>query len=49
MHELYAYAGMKIYLTMWLTMKENTEISYESKSKTTYCKTRNYATSETNN
>ena len=34
MHELYAYAGMRIYLTMWLTTKENTEINYESKYET---------------
>ena len=49
MHELYAYVGMRIYLTMRLTTKENTEINYESKSKTNYCKTGNYATSEKSN
>ena len=49
MHELYAYAGMRIYLTMRLTMKENTEINYESKYEINYYKTRNYATSENNN
>ena len=38
MHELYAYARMRIYLTMGLTMKENTEINYY--------KTRNYTASE---
>ena len=49
MHELYAYAGMIIYLTMRLTMKENTEINYEIKYETNYCKTGNYATSEKSN
>ena len=49
MHELYAYAGMRIYLIMQLTTKENTEINYERKSKTNYCKTGNYARSENNN
>ena len=49
MHELYAYAGMRIYLTMRLTTQENTKINYERKSKTNYCKTRNYATSDNNN
>ena len=46
MHELYAYAGMRIYLTMRLTTKANTKINYESKSKTDYYKTGNDATSE---
>ena len=46
MHELYAYAGLRIYLNMRITTKENTEINYESKSETNYCKTRNYSTSE---
>ena len=36
MHELYAYAWMRIYLTTRLTMKANTEINYESKSETNY-------------
>ena len=49
MHELYAYAGLQIYLTMRITMKSNTEINYESKSKTNYCKTGNYATSKKSN
>ena len=44
MYELYAYAGMIIYLTMQSTMKANIEINYKSKSETNYCKTRNYAT-----
>ena len=46
MHELYAYAGLRIYLTMQITMKSNNEINYESKSKTNYCKTENYATTQ---
>ena len=46
---LYAYAGMRIYLTMRLTTKENTEINYESKYETNYYRTRNYATSEKSN
>ena len=45
MHELYACAGMRIYVPMRLIMKENTEINYESKFETNYCKIRNYATS----
>ena len=49
MHELYAYAGLQIYLTMRITMKENIEINYERKSETNYCKTGNYATSEKSN
>ena len=49
MHELYAYAGMRIYLTMRLTTKANNEINYENKFETNYCKTRNYATSEKSN
>ena len=49
MHELYSYAGMRIYLTMQLTMKENTEINYEIKYETNYCKTGNYAISEKTN
>ena len=48
MHELYAYAGMRIYLTTQLTTKENTEINYESKYETSFCKTGNYASSENN-
>ena len=48
MHELYAYVGMRIYF-MWLTAKANTEINYEIKSETNYCKTWNYARSENNN
>ena len=46
MHELYAYLGMRIYLTMWLTTKENTKINYESKYEINYYKTGNYAISE---
>ena len=46
MHELYAYAGMRIYLTMRLTMKENTKINYESKYEINYYRTGNYATSK---
>ena len=49
MHELYAYARLRIYLTMRITKKENTEINYESKSETNYCKMGNYATSEKRN
>ena len=49
MHELYAYAGMRIYLTMKLTTKSNTEINYKRKSEANYCKTRNYATNEKRN
>ena len=49
MHELYAYAGMRIYLTMWLTTKENIEINYESKYEINYYKIGNYATSEQSN
>ena len=49
MHELYAYAGMGIYLTMWLITKENIEINYESKYEINYNKTENYATSEKRN
>ena len=41
MNELYAYAWMRIYLTMRLTMKANTEINYY--------KTENYAISEKRN
>ena len=33
MHELYAYAGTRIYLTMWLPTKANTEINYEANMK----------------
>ena len=39
MHGIYAYAGMRIYLTMRLTTKANTEITYERKFETNYCKT----------
>ena len=46
MHELYAYAGMRIYLTMWLTTKANTDINYERKYEINYYKTRNYAISK---
>ena len=49
MHEIYAYAGMRIYLTMKLTTKANTEINYESKYEANFCKTGNYCTSENNN
>ena len=49
MHELYAYAGMRIYLTMRLTTKANTEINYERKYEINYNKTGNYATSEKSN
>ena len=49
MHELYAYAGMRIYLTMRLTTKAKSGINYENKSETNYCKTGNYAISEKNN
>ena len=49
MRELYAYAGMRTYLTTRLTTKANTKINYERKSETNYCKTGNYATSENNN
>ena len=49
MHELYAYAGMRIYLTMQLTTKANIEINYKGKSETNYSKTWNYATNENNN
>ena len=49
MHELYAYAGMRIYLTIRLTMKENTEINYESKYEINHYKTRNYTASENSN
>ena len=49
MHELDAYAGMRICLSMWLTTKGNTEINYEIKYETNYCKTRNYATNENSN
>ena len=49
MHELYAYAVMRIYLTMRLTTKANTEINYESKYEINYYKTGNYATSEKSN
>ena len=49
MHELYAYAGMRIYLTMWLITKANTEINYESKYEINYNKTKNYATGEKSN
>ena len=49
MHELYAYVGMRIYLTMQITTKENTEINYEIKYETNYCKIGNYATSEKSN
>ena len=49
MHERYAYAGMRIYLNMRLTTKENTKIIYESKYEINYYKTGNYATSENNN
>ena len=34
MHELYAYVGMRIYLTIRLTTKANTEINYQIKYKT---------------
>ena len=45
MHELDAYAGMRIYLTMWA----NTKINYERKYEINYYKIGNYATSENNN
>ena len=41
MHELYAYVGMRIYSTMRLTTKANTEINYY--------KTGNYTASEKRN
>ena len=34
MHELYAYARLRIYLTIRLTTKANTEINYEIKYET---------------
>ena len=49
MHELYAYTGLQVYLTMQIITKENTEINYEKKSENSYCKTINYATSEKSN
>ena len=49
MHELYAYAVLRIYLTMQITTKTNTEINYESKYEINYYKTGNYATSEKRN
>ena len=45
MHELYAYAGMRIYLTMCLITKANTEINYEIKYEINYNKIKNYAIS----
>ena len=36
-------------LTIWLTMKANNEINYESKYEINYYKTGNYATSEKSN
>ena len=49
MHELYAYAGLRIYLTMQITMKANTEFNYKNKSEINYCTRINYATSENSN
>ena len=49
MYELYAYAGLQIYLTMRITTITNTEINYESKYETNYCKIGNYATNEKSN
>ena len=49
MHELYVYEGMRIYLTMRLTTKANTEINYESKYEINHYKTGNYTASENNN
>ena len=49
MHELYAYAGMRIYLTMQLTTKENIEINYESKYEINHYKIGNYTASEKRN
>ena len=49
MHELYAYVGLRIYLTMRINTKANAEINYEIQFETNYCKTRNYATSEKRN
>ena len=49
MHELYAYAGMRIYLTMQSTTKTYTEINYGRIYETNYCKIGNYATNEKSN
>ena len=49
MHKLYAYAGMRIYLTMRLTAKASTEINYESKGEINHYKTGNYTASEKSN
>ena len=49
MHGLYAYVGLRIYLTMQITTKANTKINYENKYETNYCKTGNYATNEKSN
>ena len=49
MHELYAYAGMRIYLTMRLTTKANTKINYESKYEINYYRKENYIASQKRN
>ena len=49
MHGLYAYAGMRIYLTMRLTTKQNTEINYKNKYEINYYETGNYTTNEKSN
>ena len=49
MHELYAYARMRIYLTMLLTTKANTKINYESKYEINHYKIGNYTASEKSN
>ena len=49
-HECMNYILMQGWeLTIWLTMKANTEINYESKYEINYYKTWNYTASEKSN